>query len=77
MKYRTTQYGREVPDLTKGWKVRWFLAGLLLGLYAPGLALFFYSWRMPTFLTVKKVAVKFSLPGAVIVMAVRYACESM
>lgn len=73
MKWKMTSDGRyKMPDLTKGWKTRWLVAGILLGIFAPGFAYFFYSWRMPNIPTVRKVAVKWSLPGALIGMAAQY-----
>lgn len=73
MKWKMTSDGKcKIPDLSKTWKARWFIAGVLLGFFAPCFAYFFYGWRMPTFPTVKKVAIKWSLPGAVIGMAMQY-----
>lgn len=73
MKWKMTSDGKcMIPDLSKNWKTRWFVSGIIFGFYAPLFARFYYKRKMPTFPTVKKVAIKCSVPGAFIGMVVQW-----
>lgn len=68
MKYREMVYGNNkymVPDLTKGWKLKWLAFGFFFSILAPVTATIWYRTRMPNMPTVRKVAVKWSYFGAI------------
>lgn len=64
MKWRDGLYGGyKVPDLTKGWKASWFLAGFIFNWLAIPFSFIWYGQTLPQFPSVRKIAAKWSLFG--------------
>lgn len=73
MKWRDSADGRyKVPDLTKGWKVKWLLGGMIFGTIAPLAAFIWYRKKIPNIPTVSKVATKWAVYGFALSIVLYY-----